>query len=69
MMRASRSGFARVTVALGARVREGDLVATVAHAFGSEEVAARSRLTGIVIGVLREPQVHGGDALVHVAKA
>jgi len=68
-MRASRSGFARVTVALGARVREGDLVATVAHAFGSEEVAPRSRLTGIVIGVLREPQVHGGDALVHVAKA
>ncbi len=66
-MRAGRAGFARVHVSLGARVREGDVVATVADAFGSQQVAVRSRLTGIVIGVLREPQVHQGDALVHVA--
>lgn len=68
-MRAGRAGFARVHVSLGALVREGDVVATVADAFGSQQVAVRSRVTGIVIGVLREPQVHQGDALVHVAEA
>jgi len=68
-MRASRAGFARIRVPLGSRVREGDMIATVGDAFGSHEVPVRSRVTGIVIGVLQEPQVHRGDALVHVAEA
>lgn len=67
-MRASRAGFARIRVPLGARVREGDVIAAVAEAFGNQEVLVRSRIAGIVIGVLQEPQVHRGDALVHVAK-
>ncbi|MEM6791122.1 MAG: succinylglutamate desuccinylase/aspartoacylase family protein [Myxococcota bacterium] len=66
-MRAGRAGFARIAVPLGATVRAGDVVALVADAFGSQEIKVRSQIGGIVIGALREPQVHRGDALVHVA--
>jgi predicted deacylase len=40
----------------------------VADPFGEEQRALRAPFAGIVIGVDRNPVVHGGDAVVHVGR-
>lgn len=66
-MRAGRSGFADMRVEMGQMVNKGDILATVANSTGGKDLAIRSRVSGIVIGALRNALVHRGDGLVHVA--
>jgi len=67
-VRAGRSGFARVMVALGSHVEKGRVVATVADSLGGKESEVHAREDGLVIGRLNTAVVHRGDALVHLAR-
>jgi len=67
-VRASRSGFCRVEVELGDRVRAGQTLATVMDSSGYEAVEVPARGPGIVIGRLGTALVNRGDALIHVAE-
>lgn len=67
-MRAGRSGFCHEHVMLGETVAKGQTVATISDSIGKEELRVRSRVGGIVIGLLRTALVHRGDAVVHVAE-
>lgn len=67
-VRARRGGILRLTVGLGETVSRGQVVASVADAFGTGVSRVRAKANGIVIGHLRKPLVNQGDALVHVAE-
>lgn len=66
--RAEQSGILRCHVGLGARVKKGQLLATISDPFGHEELALSSRSAGLVIGRSNLPLVNEGDALFHIAR-
>jgi len=66
-VRAPKSGILVSSIVLGARVKKGEVLATVADPFGEQEVKVRAPLPGIIIGRLNLPLVHSGDALFHLA--
>lgn len=66
--RAPRSGILRLEVELGQRVERRQRMGVVLDSFGERLASVRSRTAGVVIGVTRNPLVHRGDALVHVAE-
>ncbi|MBI2168408.1 MAG: succinylglutamate desuccinylase/aspartoacylase family protein [Actinobacteria bacterium] len=68
-VRARRGGILRLEVGLGDTVTSGQVVGSVADAFGTGASKIRARSEGIVIGHLRKPLVNQGDALVHVAES
>lgn len=65
--RASRGGILRTTVALGARVKENDIVGFISDPLGDEDIPVHATASGIVIGRTQLPLVNEGDALFHVA--
>lgn len=67
-VRAEQSGILRPHVGLGARVKKGDVMATVSDPFGHHEVNLTAHYGGIVIGRLNLPLVNEGDAVFHVAR-
>ncbi len=67
-VRARRGGIVRLFVRPGEWVEKQQLLGTVADPFGEEQRALRAPFAGIVIGVDRNPVVHGGDAVVHVGR-
>lgn len=67
-VRAPGSGILRAQVALGDRVRKGQIVGIIGDPFGEAEVEVDSPVEGVVIGRLNLPLVHEGDALFHIAK-
>lgn len=67
-VRARRGGILRLDAGLGETVTAGQLLGSVADAFGTGVSRVRARTEGIVIGHLRKPLVNQGDALVHVAE-
>jgi uncharacterized protein len=67
-VRAGRSGLVRLHVEPGDRVQKGDRIGVIHDAFGSSRLPVRARTGGIVIGLSRQPAVHRGDALVHIAE-
>jgi uncharacterized protein len=68
-IRARRGGILRLYVELGQRVAQREKVGVIADAFGENKVTVTAPIHGIVIGVTRNPLVHQGDAIVHVAHA
>ncbi|MEL7024392.1 MAG: succinylglutamate desuccinylase/aspartoacylase family protein [Pseudomonadota bacterium] len=66
--RAPRSGILVHAPRLGARVKQGDLVATISDPVGAEQTNVLSPHDGIVIGRVELPLVHAGDALCHIAE-
>lgn len=66
-IRARRGGILRLDVELGQRVTRREKVGVIADAFGENKVTVKTPIEGIVIGVTRNPLVHQGDAIVHVA--
>lgn len=68
-MRAGRSGFCHIVAEPGRRVATGETVAMINDSVGRKQLPVRSRVNGIVIGVLRDAMVHRGDAITHVAEA
>jgi predicted deacylase len=66
--RAPESGILRTVVALGARVRKGDLLGVIADPFGEKETLVPAPLGGVIIGRTQIPLVHEGEALFHIAR-
>jgi len=71
-VRAPRSGYLVLEVALGARLRRHDRIGTLHMRMRDEEHGAsdaviRAPGPGLVIGQATNPLVHVGDAVVHIA--
>jgi uncharacterized protein len=66
-IRARRGGILRLDVELGQRVAHREKVGVIADAFGENKVTVKAPINGVVIGVTRNPLVHQGDAIVHIA--
>jgi predicted deacylase len=66
-VRAPCSGIIDARCGLGARVRNGDVLATVGDPFGATRTDVTSTAAGVVIGRTRSPLAYEGDALFHVA--
>lgn len=66
-VRASASGIVSRKVALGARVEEGDALATIGDPLGEAQEKVIAPFAGIVIGRSNLPLAHEGDALFNVA--
>lgn len=66
-VRASQSGIIRNHKKLGAKVVEGELLATISDVFGKNIRKLRAQTKGIVIGSNHLPLVNQGDALFHIA--
>ena len=64
--RATRAGFLRLAVELGAQVTKGQPLGYVAGPFGGRRRTLKARHAGIVIGVARNPVTYQGDAIVHI---
>lgn len=67
-VRAHQSGVLRSQTALGARVREGDVLGIIADPFRNLEEPVRAPSDGLVIGRTNLPLVTEGEALYHVAR-
>lgn len=67
-VRARCGGILRLFVRPGEWVEKQQLLGTVADPFGDEQKAVRAPFAGVVIGIDRNPVVHGGDAVVHVGR-
>ena len=67
-VRARRGGVLRLAVQLGQEVENRDAIATIADAFGEDQVTVKAPTSGIVIGVTQNPLVHQGDAIIHIAR-
>ena len=67
-VRARRSGFCRLDVELGQRVRKGEILGEIASVLGLEASPVKSRASGIIIGRRINPIVYQGEALVHIAE-
>ncbi|MEQ8356333.1 MAG: succinylglutamate desuccinylase/aspartoacylase family protein [Kiloniellaceae bacterium] len=67
-VRAPHSGLLRSAAALGAAVKEGQILGVVSDPFGENEVEVRASIGGVIIGRSNIPLVHEGDALFHIAR-
>ena len=67
-VRAPDSGIFHARVRLGARVRRGDVLGTLASPFGESETRIKSTSGGIIIGMTQIPLLNEGDAAFHVAE-
>ncbi|MCA9528915.1 MAG: succinylglutamate desuccinylase/aspartoacylase family protein [Myxococcales bacterium] len=66
--RAGRSGFCHLSVELGDRVEDGQVVGRVVDTVGGKGRPVHARHGGVVIGRSTSALVYRGDAVVHVAK-
>lgn len=65
-IRARQSGILRLTVALGDRVSNKQILGTISDPFGNSSRQVRANHDGIVIGRTIDPRAHRGDAVVHL---
>ncbi len=67
-VRSPESGMLRHAVALGARVKKGEILGYVSDPYSGQAVAISCPFNGIVIGCANLPIIHEGEALFHVAR-
>lgn len=67
-VRAPQSGLLRSASALGAAVKEGQVLGAISDPFGENEVEVNASVDGVIIGRSNIPLVHEGDALFHIAR-
>jgi len=67
-VRSMRTGFCELTTKLGAEVRQGQELAVIFNALSPGGTSLRSKTDGVVIGLLKTPLVHRGDAIAHIAE-
>ncbi len=67
-VRASQSGILRAATPLGAWVKKGDSLGTIADPFGAQETEVLATAGGTVIGRCTLPLVNEGEALYHIAR-
>lgn len=69
-VRASRSGIFHRETELGSHVASGEVIGYLNNPFSaSRRLKVKAPASGLVIGFTRNPLVHQGDALVHVAES
>ena len=68
-VRAGRSGIMHLAVELGQEVENRETLAVITDVASSKRMTVKARFPGLVIGILNNPLVHQGDALVHLARA
>lgn len=66
-LRAPKSGILYTNTSLGQKIRKRSVIARIADPFGENVQEVVAPVTGLVIGQLKLPLVHMGDALFHVA--
>jgi len=67
-VRARRGGLLRLEVSEGDRVARRQRLGQLSDPLGEDAVELRAPFDGIVLGLTRNPVVHGGDALVHLGR-
>lgn len=67
-VRAPRGGLMRLDVGLGQPVEARQVLAHLSDIFGRRNLVVRAPLSGMVIGLTRNPLVSQGDALFHIAE-
>ena len=67
-VRAHRSGILHLNAALGARVSQGDVIATIFDPFGKRLSRVSARSDGLIIGRTQHALVNQGDAVAHIAE-
>lgn len=66
-VRAQRGGIVHIQAELGERVVRGQPLGVIADPMGESEFPIRAPGEGYVIGVITNPLVHRGDAVLHIA--
>jgi len=66
--RARVGGMVSLDVGLGDRVDERQAIGEIRDVFGVRQSIVRASVTGVVIGINRNPLVSRGDAVAHVAE-
>jgi predicted deacylase len=66
--RAPRTGFCEMSAKLGDQVEQGQELAVIFNALTPEGTSVKAKMAGVVIGLLKTPLVHRGDAIAHVAR-
>jgi len=66
-VRARHGGIVDLEVKLGEYVQAGQIVASIADAFGTRPTRVKASETGWIIARTLRPLVNSGDALVHIA--
>jgi len=67
-VRAPESGMLRHAVALGARVKKGELLGHVSDPYSGHAEDIICPINGVVIGCVNLPIIHEGEALFHIAR-
>ncbi len=67
-VRAPESGMLRTLVKLGTKVSRGQAIGYISDPYSGESTPVSSQHSGVVIGQVKIPMVHEGEALFHVAK-
>ncbi|MGI9294259.1 MAG: succinylglutamate desuccinylase/aspartoacylase family protein [Pseudomonadales bacterium] len=67
-VRAVCDGMVARKIALGTRVKKGELLCVLATPFDNEHHEIRAKNDGIVIGATQIPVVNEGEALLHIAE-
>jgi predicted deacylase len=67
-VRAPDSGLVRNALALGARVKKGQLLGRISDPYRTTTTDIPSPYAGIIIGRAQIPVMHEGDALFHIAR-
>jgi predicted deacylase len=66
-VRAPRGGLMRLLVQVGDRVQAREIVGHIADPFGESPVSVKAPMAGVVIGRTKNPVIHQGDAVIHIA--
>ncbi len=66
-VRARSSGLCRLRIESGDRVKKSQVLGSIADVFGAVSTRIRAPEDGLVVGLNRNPLVHRGDGLVHLA--
>jgi uncharacterized protein len=67
-IRAPESGLLRTLIALGAKVKQGDVLGYISDPYSGTQHPVSARSSGVVIGRVQIPLVHEGEALFHIAR-
>jgi predicted deacylase len=67
-VRAARGGMLRLEVELGDWVERRAVLGNFSDIYGRRNLAVRTPVEGMVIGINRSPLINQGDALVHIAE-
>ena len=67
-VRAERDGVFLPLAALGARLKNGQLIGRISSPFGGDDVAIEAPCAGILVGRNNLPLVNEGEALYHIAR-